>query len=309
MSAIFERLPQPYYSTGCGEAHLGDALDLLSLLPPESVDLIITSPPFALIKEKPYGNVAANSYIKWFRPFATAMRRVLKPTGSLVIHLGGSWEQGQPTRSLYHFELLLDLCRRTRNGRRFYLAQDFYWLNTARLPSPAQWVNIARVRVKDAVDVIWWLSKTPSPKADNRKVLWPYADAMKKLIERGTYNAGPRPSGWDISDVFNRDNGGAIPPNFLPIANTESNSQYMRGCREQGLAPHPAKYPVELPSFFIRFLSDEEDIVLDPFAGSNATGQASESLQRRWVSFELDEDYVKGSRNRFDFVQSTMLRH
>jgi len=300
----------PYYTTEYGQAFLGDSLDLLKLVPKNSVDLIVTSPPFALVKQKEYGNESSLNYVRWFRPFAREMRRVLKPQGSLVLHLGGAWEEGQPTRSLYHFELLVDICRRWRGGRYYYLAQDFYWFNPARLPSPAQWVTIKRNRVKDAVDLILWLSPTPNPKADNRKVLWPYSKAMERLISRGTYNEGPRPSGWNISNKFAKDNGGAIPPNLLltdigansllPIANTESNSSYLRKCRSDGMNPHPARYPVSIPSFFIRFLTEENDLVLDPFGGSNATGEAAETNERRWLTIELHEPYLATSRYRFE---------
>ena len=300
MTDIFESLPSPYYTTGYGAAYHGDALELSKRIPENSVDLIMTSPPFALNKKKPYGNVSSQEYVHWFRPFANEFHRVLTDDGSLVIHLGGSWERGRPTRSLYHLELLLDLCR---NGERiFYLAQDFYWFNPARLPSPVQWVTVKRVRLKDAVDPIWWLSKTPNPKANNRNVLAPYTKAMKRLLERG-YNAGLRPSGHDISDKFNRDHGGAIPPNLLVIANTESNSDYLRLCREAKIRAHPARYPVELPEFFIKLLTDEGDIVLDPFAGSNATGQAAENTQRCWIAFEKERLYLTGSKFRFEILK------
>ena len=296
MNNILSKLPELYYSTGYGVAYLGDALKLSKCIPDNSVNLIVTSPPFALNKKKPYGNVSSDKYVDWFRPFANEFHRILTDDGSLVIHIGGSWERGRPTRSLYHLELLVDLCR---NGDRvFYLAQDCYWFNPARLPSPAQWVTVKRVRVKDAVDPIWWLSKTPEPKADNRKILAPYSKAMKRLLERG-YNAGLRPSGHDISDKFNRDHGGAIPPNLLVIANTESNSDYLRLCRKAEIRAHPARYPVELPEFFIKLLTDEGDIILDPFAGSNATGQAAESTLRKWIAFEKDELYLRGSLLRF----------
>jgi DNA modification methylase len=296
MDKIIAKLPDPYYKTEYGAAYLGDALELIREIPDQSINLIMTSPPFALNKKKPYGNVSSEKYIDWFRPFANEFHRVLKADGSLVIHIGGSWERGRPTRSLYHLELLVDLCR---NGAKiFYLAQDFYWFNPARLPSPAQWVTVKRVRVKDAVDPIWWLSKTPYPKASNRKILVPYSNAMKKLLEQG-YNAGIRPSGHNISDKFNQDHGGAIPPNLLAISNTESNSDYLRSCRAASLPPHPARYPVELPDFFIRFLTDEDDWVLDPFAGSNATARAAETTLRRWIAFEKEESYLWGSRCRF----------
>lgn len=297
MNETLSKLNKPYYRTKYGIAYLGDALRLSRCIPDSSVNLIMTSPPFALNKKKPYGNVAADKYIDWFRPFANEFWRILKDDGSFVIHIGGSWEKGRPTRSLYHLELLVDLCR--NGGKRFYLAQDLYWFNPARLPSPAQWVTVKRVRVKDAVDPIWWLSKTPNPKASNRRVLTPYSKAMKKLLERG-YNAGLRPSGHDISCKFNQDHGGAIPPNLLVIANTESNSDYLRLGREAKIKAHPARYPVELPEFFIKLLTDTGDIVLDPFAGSNATGRAAENTQRQWIAFEKLEEYLTGSRFRFD---------
>lgn len=295
-------LPEPEYKTDYGAAFLGDALDLIKAFPPESVNLIMTSPPFALNKKKAYGNVASSEYIRWFHSFAKEFWRVLREDGSLVVHIGGSWERGRPTRSTYHFDLLADLCR---NGKEsFYLAQDFYWFNPARLPSPAEWVTVRRIRAKDAVDPIWWLAKTPSPKADNRRVLAPYGKAMKRLLERG-YNSGPRPSGHRISEKFQRDHGGAIPPNLLVIANTESNSHYLRSCREAKITPHPARYPIELPLFFIRFLTEEGDLVLDPFAGSNVTGEAAEQTSRRWIALEKEELYVRGSVYRFPAVAST----
>lgn len=292
-------LQKPYYATEQGAAYLGDALELLKLLPSRSVNLIMTSPPFALNRKKAYGNVDSNNYIKWFMPFAKEFWRVLKDDGSLVIHIGGAWDRGQPTRSVYHFELLLHLCRNNDSEFKFYLAQDFYWFNSARLPSPAEWVTVRRIRVKDAVDPIWWLSKSPFPKADNRKILNQYSKAMQKLLKRG-YNAGLRPSGHNISLKFQKDLGGAIPPNLLVLANTESNSRYLRLCRESKIQPHPARYPVELPEFFIKFLTDESDIVLDPFGGSNATGEAAERTRRRWICFEAEEQYLNGSKLRFE---------
>lgn len=293
-----ERLPTPYYVTEYGAAYLGDALELLKLLPNKSVDLVMTSPPFALNRKKAYGNASSKEYVKWFMPFAKEFWRVLKDNGSLVIHIGGAWDKGQPTRSVYHFELLLELCHNNDSDCKFHLAQDFYWFNSAKLPSPAEWVTVRRIRVKDAVDPIWWFSKSPFPKADNRKVLNQYSKAMQQLLKRG-YNAGPRPSGHNISLKFQRDLGGAIPPNLLVFANTESNSQYLRTCREYEIHPHPARYPVELPEFFIKFLTDEGDLVLDPFGGSNATGEAAEKIKRQWICFETEEQYLKGSKFRF----------
>ena len=294
---------EPYYKTDSGSAFLGDSLDLLRQMPRHSVNLIVTSPPFALQRKKEYGNVAAENYVEWFLPFAEEFFRVLKPDGSLVIDIGGSWTKGVPTRSLYHFELLIALVKDVH----FHLAEEFYWWNPARLPSPAEWVNVRRIRVKDAVDPIWWLSPTAWPKADNRKVLAPYSSSMLELLTKG-YKAKLRPSGWDISENFSKDNGGAIPPNLLSFSNTESNGRYLTGCRQAGLKPHPARFPASLPEFFINFLTDPGDVVLDPFSGSNVTGEVSERLSRKWLAFELVREYLDGSMFRFDQCNAQLTR-
>lgn len=259
-----------------------------------SVDLVFTSPPFALLRKKDYGNVAEHEYVEWFQDFAKEFHRILKPTGSLVIDIGGSWIPGQPTRSLYHFELLIMLCRQLE----FHLAQEFYWWNPSKLPTPAEWVNIRRIRVKDAVNCVFWLSKTPWPKASNRRVLTPYSDSMHDLLENG-YDAKLRPSGHDISEKFRIDNGGAIPPNLIAVPNTESNSHYLRYCRERNIKPHPARFPARLPEYFVRMLTDVDDLVVDPFGGSCVTGEVCERLQRRWICCEVVEDYIEGAKGRF----------
>ena len=148
----------PYFRSKLGSIYLGDAGDVLDArVQPESVDLIMTSPPFGLVRKKDYGNVDASRYVAWFKPFGELFQRVLKKTGSLVIDIGGSWIAGQPTRSLYHYELLIMLCRECG----FHLAQELFWWNPAKLPTPAEWVTVRRIRVKDAINCIWWLSPTP----------------------------------------------------------------------------------------------------------------------------------------------------
>ena len=286
---------EPAYSTELGAMYHGDALQLLPALIArgEQVKLIVTSPPFALIRKKSYGNENADDYISWFLQFVDHFKRILEPDGSLVIDIGGTWIRGLPVRSTYHFELLLQLCR---SG--FYLAQDFYHYNPARLPTPAEWVTVRRLRVKDAVNTVWWLVRDPFAPADNRKILRPYSSSMRDLLRNG-YDARLRPSGHDISTKFQKDNGGSIPPNLLTLANTESNSHYLAECRRHGLPPHPARFPRGLPDFFIRFLTQPGDKILDPFAGSNVTGECAEAYGRQWIAIETSEAYVKGSQFRF----------
>ncbi|WP_017652722.1 DNA-methyltransferase [Fortiea contorta] len=286
--------PTPYYTQNNGAIYLGDSLELIKSIQDNTINLILTSPPFALTRKKEYGNQSAEKYIEWFLPFADEFKRVLTDDGSFILDLGGAYLPGNPIRSIYQYELLVRLCREVG----FYLAQEFYHYNPARLPTPAEWVTIRRIRVKDSVNVVWWLSKTPNPKADNRKVLKPYSQSMQQLLKNG-YKAKIRPSGHDISDKFQKDNQGAIPPNLLEIANTESNSIYLRNCKAAEIKPHPARFPQGFAEFFIKFLTDEGDIVLDPFAGSNTTGFVAQTWQRQWISFEINEEYVKGSQYRF----------
>lgn len=289
-----------YHETRLGQILAGDALCyLFNRVDAKSVDLIMTSPPFGLVRKKSYGNEDAHRYCEWFRQFAVGFQRVLKDTGSLVIDIGGAWKPGTPTRSLYHFELLVMLCEEYG----FHLCQEHYWWNPSKLPTPAEWVNVRRVRVKDAVNCMWWLSPTPWPKATNRRVLTPYSPSMRALLKNG-YQAKLRPSGHDISNKFGRDNGGSIPPNLLAVANTESNGRYQEYCRKNGYPIHPARYPEEVPEYFVRMLTDPGDMVLDPFAGSCVTGAVAEQLGRRWTCCELDEEYLKGAMVRFESTEA-----
>lgn len=286
---------KPFYQTNLGSVYLGDSLKLMKELPDSSIDLILTSPPFALTRQKEYGNKQEQEYVDWFLRFSKEFYRILKDESSLVIDLGGAYIPGFPVRSLYQYELLIKLCRE----QKFFLAQEFYHYNPSRLPTPAEWVTVRRIRVKDSVNVVWWLSKSEFPKATNRNVLTPYSESMKSLIKNG-YKAKLRPSGHNISDKFGKDNGGAIPSNLLKLANTNSNGQYQKKCRKNGIKPHPARFPVGFSDFFIKFLTDKNDIVLDPFAGSNTTGFSAEKLNRRWISMELNKQYLKGSIYHFD---------
>ena len=340
---------EAYFETSHGAAYQGDSRELLEKLPENSVNLVVTSPPFGLRKKKEYGNKDPEDYNKWFLEFVDRVYDILTEDGSFVVDIGGGWESGKPVRSLYHFELLTEIAG--ENGP-FNLAQDFYWYNPAKLPTPAQWVTIERIRVKDAVNHVWWFSKSERPNADNRRVLKEYSDSQKKLMKDG-YRDKMRPSGHDISDTFDdpENADGAIRPNFwnvidssdyapefievlqdadvseeliqvadendlldelvesvlsqhvddnvLELANTASNTHYLKACKEVGVEPHPARFPRQLPEFFIKFLTEKDDIVLDIFAGSNQTGRVAQDLERQWLAFEYQEKYLQTATLRF----------
>jgi len=300
---------EPYYRTNLGAAYLEDARNLLQSLPTNSIDAIVTSPPYALHFQKEYGNVAKEDYVAWFLQFAREFHRVLKDDGSFVLNIGGSYNKKLPTRSVYLYKLLIELVETVG----FHLAQEFYWYNPAKLPMPAEWVTVRRIRVKDSVEQVWWLSKTPWPKADNRNVLKPYSADMIRLNRRGV-RATVRPSGHNIRSSFDKvDAGGAIPSNvfevaeapdtFLKFGNNAANDVYTLRCKEAGVKIHPARFPAALPEFFIKFLTLEEDVILDPFAGSNTTGAVAENLNRQWIACETVSEYLEASKFRFALLQ------
>ena len=261
------------------------------------VQLIFTSPPFPLNRKKKYGNLQGPDYVAWLAGFAAQFEKLLTKDGSIVMELGNAWEQGKPVMSTLALEALL---RFLRDGK-LNLCQQFVCYNPAKLPSPAPWVTIGRMRVKDSYTHVWWMSPVERPQADNRRVLKPYSGHMLDLLKSGKYNSGKRPSEHHISPKsFLKRNPGAIPSNVLTFSNTVATDRYQTYCRSEGLTPHPARMPIGLAEFFIKFLTKPRQLVMDPFAGSNTTGAAAERLKRRWLAVEPTPDYVSGSRGRFD---------
>lgn len=306
---------EPTYKTPWGNMYQGDCKDVLNTYPitrrKGKVQLILTSPPFPLNRKKKYGNLTGIQYLDWLTDLAPLFRNYLTANGSIVLELGNAWEQGKPIMSTLPLKSLLAFME----AASLYLCQEFICYNPARLPTPAQWVAVERIRVKDAFTRVWWMSPVERPKANNRNVLTEYSVSMQDLLRKGTYNSGPRPSGHHIGKKsFLSDNGGAIPPNVLvaahhsnelglmevlPISNTKHSDPYQIYCRQNSISPHPARMQPELARFFIEFLTERNDIVLDPFAGSNTTGFAAQELKRRWLSIELDQKYVRTSASRF----------
>lgn len=308
------------FRTANGALYLGDSLDLLRKKSFQSlnnkINLIITSPPYPLNQKKSYGNKTGDEYLQWIRELTPILAEKLADDGSLVVEMGNSWEPNRPVQSLLALKSLMSIAESEGTGLR--LIQEFVCYNPSRLPSPAQWVTVNPLRTVDSYTHVWWFAKTDYPKADNRKVLRPYSEAMKNLLKRGSYNAGKRPSEHSIGEKsFLNDRGGAIShnlfelesiddnrkprlPNAFSFSNSASNDFFHRECKNRNLIVHPARMPIGLVSFFIQYLTDEGDLVLDPFAGSNTTGFAAELLNRNWISIELQESYIEQSKIRFE---------
>lgn len=302
------------YSTELGkmyQATIEDFLDAEGASLVGEVQLIFFSPPFPLNRKKRYAHKDGDAYLEWLGDLAPRLAKLLKPKGSLVVEIGNAWEPGRPVMSLLPLQALMAIAEQGKLN----ICQQFVCHNPARLPSPAQWVTVERIRVKDSYTHVWWMSPGDKPTANNRKVLKPYSPAMKGLLERQDYNDGKRPSGFDIGpESFLQDNGGAIPPNALELArapedeyeenyfkfaNTSSTDGYSSYCRDNDLKLHPARMPAGLPRFFIEFLTAENDLVLDPFGGSNTTGAVADGLKRRWIAVEPEAHFIEGSRGRF----------
>jgi len=307
------------YSTDLGHLLIGDFCKVtekhLTAKYKNKFQLIITSPPFPLNNKKQYGNLKGDEYLEWFINLAPIFEDLLADDGSLVIEIGNSWEAERPVQSLLHLECLLGL---TKNSN-LRLIQEFIAYNPSKLPSPAQWVTVNRLRTVDSYTHVWWLAKSDYPKADNSKTLRPYSKSMKKLLKSQKYNSGKRPSEHVISEKsFIKDNGGSIahnllemeaidinrevrlPHNVLSFSNSSSNDYFQRRCREENIVPHPARMHKGLVSFFINFLTDENDLILDPFAGSNTTGYVAEKLNRKWIAIEISNNYAYDSIIRFE---------
>lgn len=288
------------YSTKLGVCACCDSRDAIASLGDCSIDLVMTSPPFALQRKKAYGNESQEDYVDWLCEFGRLVYPKLKDTGSFVLDIGGAYEKGKPSYSLYQYRVLLQLC----DDVGYTLAQPFYWHNPSALPAPIEWVNKRKIRAKTSVNTVWWLCKDPYCKANVSNVLTPYSGRMRKLIahpEEFVRDEGTeRPSGHVLGKAsWSRNNGGAIPPNMLQIPNSESNSQYLRYCKAIGIKSHPARFPSALPEFFIKMLTCEGDTVIDIFSGSNTTGYVAEKMNRHWMSFELNQEYTAASVLRF----------
>jgi len=267
------------------------------------VKLVLTSPPFPLLKPKEYGNLEGEKYLEWISEVFHKVGSWLRPDGSLVVEIGNSWERGEPSMSTLPLRSLMEIA--SKSG--FAVCQQFICNNPARLPGPAQWVTVNRVRVKDSYTHVWWFAKDPWIEADNRKVAQPYSEGMKKLLKRQAYNAGTRPSAHKISSTsFLADNGGAIPSNLLSFANTSDSRSYLDWCKAIDMRPHPARMPKGLAEFFLDFLTTEGDLVADCFGGSNTLGMVAESRNRNWISVERDPKYLVGSLGRFDKTEDKL---
>lgn len=279
------------YVAGDGKVLWGAIEDAVAQIEDRSVSLIMTSPPYPQLREKQYGNLDSRRHVEWLTQITQMLLPKLTENGSLVWNLGDTYQKNQPTIDPYCERFLLRLV----DDLGLHLAGRFEWNNPSKMPAPAEWCTVRRVRVKASLERCYWMSPSTNPKADNRRVLQPYSASMQRLLNKGGERRALRPSGHAFSTgAFSVDHGGSIPGNLITAANTESNGRYMRHCREQGLPIHPARFPSALPEFFIKMLTDEGDLVADVFAGSCKTAEVARGLNRRFLCVDRVLDYLLG---------------
>lgn len=283
------------YSTDRGEALYGTCESVMQCIANGSVSLVVTSPPYGLAKSKEYEVSKADDNVEWLLSLADSWKNLLTDDGTLLLNVGPAWlGHGIVGQSTWRQELVFRLVKELG----YTFAQTMYWNSPSKLPSPAQFVTIKRVRITESVEEIFAFTKSPTESRwNNRRVLVPYSDAMKRVLAAGGERKSmTRPSGHQLAaGAFGVDNGGAIPKNLITLSHTDSNSRYRRHCREAGLPAHPAMFPEGLAEFLIKLTTEEQDVVFDPFGGALTVGAVCERLNRRWISSERSLTYLAGA--------------
>ncbi len=254
--------------------HVGDCLDVMKDMPSESIDLIVTSPPYADARRHTYGGIPPNAYVSWFADRAEQMLRLLKPSGSLVLNIKEKVVDGQ--RHTYVLELILALNRDVG----FRWVEEYIWHKTTA--APGKW----KYRFRDSWERILHFSKTPDLKMRQDAVKVPVGDWTKTRLKNMSANDLTRQESRTNSKVGRRiaaweGKRTVYPSNVLhrsPIAHNTG---------------HSAAFPEWLPEFFILLFTDEGDVVLDPFSGSGTTFRVAERLGRVPVGIEINQEYVQ----------------
>ena len=256
----------------------GDCRTLLGTLPDESIDLTVTSPPYADQRKHTYGGVGPDEYVEWFAPIGEQLLRLTRPTGSFVLNIKERVVAGE--RHTYVLELIM---RMRQIG--WLWTEEYIWHK--RNCHPGKWPN----RFRDAWERCLHFTKQRDFVMDQDAVRVPMGEwrharlrnlsATDKRRDNSRVNSG---FGKKIANWIGRDL--AYPTNVLHMAT------------ECGNKNHSAAFPIELPSWFIRLFTKEGDVVLDPFLGAGTTALAASRLGRAYIGIDVREDFVMLARRR-----------
>lgn len=266
----------------------GDSAEVLKTLPDNSIDLIVTSPPYADQRKSTYGGISPDKYVEWFLPISEQLLRVLKPSGTFVLNIKEKVVEGE--RSTYVMELILAM---RKQG--WLWTEEFIWHK--KNSYPGKWPN----RFRDAWERLLQFNKSKKFAMYQEEVMVPMGDWAKSRLKNLSDTDKRRDNskvgsgfGKNISNWIDREK--AYPTNVLHLA-TECNNK-----------KHSAAFPEELPEWFIKLFTKEGNMVLDPFAGSGTTLFVAERMGRSAIGIEIMEDYYKMIKNQLEEPYQTMLR-
>ena len=253
---------------------IGDNLDIMRRMPDDSIDLIITSPPYADARKHTYGGPPAPLYLDWWLPRAEQMLRILKPSGSLVLNIKEKCVDGE--RHTYILEMILAM--RRQQGWRW--VEEYIWHKTTS--APGKW----KYRFRDAWERILHFSKGRDIKMRQDAVMVPTGDWTQKRLanlspnDRTRQQSGTNPKmGRRMANWQGRER--AYPSNVL---------HHPPVCHNTG---HSAAFPAWLPEFFINLFSDPGDLVLDPFSGSGTTVKQALAMGRTPIGIDLQDGTMR----------------
>ena len=256
-----------------GEIIQGDCLEVMAGMEAESVDLIVTSPPYANARKETYGGVEPDKYVEWFLPRAEQMRRVLKPTGSFVLNIREHCENGE--RHPYVLELILAL-----RQQGWLWVEEYIWHKSNAMPSDI------RKRFRNAWERILHFTVTPDFRIRHRRV----ALRAKEVVEK-------TPEG-EIKKFMSSGSGMNIRMNNFAGRQHAYPTNVLYGPTATQTFGHSAVFPLWIPTFFIKVFSDPGNVVMDPFCGSGTTLEAAAKLDRRWIGIDPWDKAIEASMKR-----------
>ena len=287
------------YSTNLGVALWSSCADAFTGST-EHIDLCLTSPPYPLSAARAYGNPSEREIVNFICTALEPIIKLMRPTGSLALNVSPNIHlPGSPARSLYCERLVLALC-----DMGMHLHDRGIWVNPNRPPGPMRWASGTRQSLNSGYEFVYIFAKDPHLcKANNRRVLQPHTEAHLKLMQRGGEN---RTASYGDGSFrlkpgsFGAMTEGRIPRNVLTFPHSVGETAGLRRrAAALGLKPHGAIMPGHLAQFLIRYLTEEGDLVVDPFGGSGTTAKAAQDLQRRWKTSEIYAEYAALSAERF----------
>lgn len=281
------------FSTELGMALWADCRDAFSRID-EPVHLVLTSPPYPLAKPRDYGNPGRDEYVDWLCACLEPVVRRLVSGGSIFLNVSNDiFEAKSPSRSLYRERLVLAL--HDRLG--LHKMDEWVWHNPAKAPGPIQWASLRRVQLNSAWEPVYWFSNDPQACfADNRRVLRPHTEKHQRYIAGGGAGvAGVFGDGANRRRIgaFSASTAGAIPRNVLTMRhNCPSQTELRTWAKAEGIPVHGATMPLELAEQVVRFASEPDQLVADPFGGWATTAVAAERNARRWIVTERLRAYL-----------------